>query len=101
MVVPREARPEMWAVLSPLRRYIATPTVAKHRLFVWLPASVCPDHQLIAVGRDDDVTLGILHSRFHELWSLRMSIPAISAMPIAGRIPASRRSSIHPSTRSN
>ena len=66
------ARPEMWAVLSRRSRYIATPTVAKHRLFVWLPASVCPDHQLIAIGRDDDVTFGILHSRFHEVWSLRM-----------------------------
>jgi type II restriction/modification system DNA methylase subunit YeeA len=27
---------------------------------------------LIAVTRDDDTTFGILHSRFHELWSLRM-----------------------------
>jgi len=30
------------------------------------------DHQLIAIARDDDTTFGILHSRFHELWSLRM-----------------------------
>ena len=28
--------------------------------------------QLIAIARDDDTTFGILHSRFHELWSLRM-----------------------------
>ena len=27
---------------------------------------------LIAVARADDATFGILHSRFHELWSLRM-----------------------------
>ena len=26
----------------------------------------------IAIARDDDTTFGILHSRFHELWSLRM-----------------------------
>ena len=25
-----------------------------------------------AIARDDDTTFGILHSRFHELWSLRM-----------------------------
>ena len=31
-----------------------------------------PDHQLIAVARDDDTTFGILHSRFPELWTLRM-----------------------------
>jgi type II restriction/modification system DNA methylase subunit YeeA len=66
------ARPEMWAVLATADRYIATPTLAKHRLFVWLPRSVVPDHQLIAVGRDDDTTFGILHSRFHEVWALRL-----------------------------
>jgi len=32
---------------------------------------VCPDHQLIVIARDDDTTFGILHSRFHEIWSLR------------------------------
>ena len=65
-------RPKMWRALDGLTRYIATPTVAKHRLFVWLDARVCPDHQLIVVARDDDVTFGILHSRFHEAWSLRL-----------------------------
>lgn len=55
-----------------LQRYIATPTVAKHRIFVWLDQSILPDHQLIVVTRDDDTTFGILHSRFHESWSLRM-----------------------------
>ncbi|MFO1141859.1 MAG: type IIL restriction-modification enzyme MmeI [Amaricoccus sp.] len=51
--------------------FIITTAVAKHRS-VWLDTSVCPDHQLIAIARDDDTTFGILHSRFHELWSLRM-----------------------------
>jgi len=27
---------------------------------------------VIAIARDDDVTFGILHSRFHEAWSLRL-----------------------------
>ena len=55
-----------------MARCIATPTLAKHRLFVWLDVRVCPDHQLIAIARDDDTTFGILHSRFHEAWSLRL-----------------------------
>jgi type II restriction/modification system DNA methylase subunit YeeA len=55
-----------------LARYVVTPTVAKHRLFGWLEASICADHQLIAIARDDDTTFGILHSRFHEAWSLRL-----------------------------
>ena len=67
-----EPRPGMWDALDGLSRYIATPTVAKHRLFAWLDARICPDHQLIVIARADDTTFGILHSRFHEAWSLRL-----------------------------
>ena len=64
--------PKAWQMLEGLSRYIATPRVAKHRLFVWLDARVCPDSSAIAIARDDDTTFGILHSRFHEAWSLRL-----------------------------
>lgn len=53
-------------------RYIATPRVSKHRAFVWLDQSINPDCQLVVIARDDDTSFGILHSRFHELWSLRL-----------------------------
>jgi len=33
---------------------------------------ICPDKNLVVVSRDDDVTFGILHSRFHEAWALRL-----------------------------
>ena len=65
-------RQELREALGGLSRYIATPTVAKHRLFAWLDVQICPDHQLIVIARDDYTTFGILHSRFHEAWSLRM-----------------------------
>ena len=67
-----EPRQGMWRALDGLSRFIVTPTVSKHRLFEWLNSSICPDHQLIVIVRDDDVTFGILHSRFHEAWSLRL-----------------------------
>ena len=67
-----EPRPGMWKALDGLSRFILTPRVAKHRLFVWCDARVCPDSATIAIARDDDVTFGILHSRFHEAWSLRL-----------------------------
>ena len=67
-----EPRQGMWRALDGLTRYIATPRVAKHRLFVWLDAGICPDSQVIVIARDDDVMFGILHSRFHEAWSLRL-----------------------------
>lgn len=59
--------------LAPLRRYAATPYTAKHRIFVWLDRAVLPDHQLVALARDDDYFLGVLHSHPHELWALRKS----------------------------
>ena len=64
-------RPAMWRALDGLPRYIATPRVAKYRLFVWCDSRICPDCQLIVIARDDDTTFGILHSRFHEIWSLQ------------------------------
>lgn len=70
--IMQRSRPEMRQVLSPFSRYIATPRVAKYRLFAWIHAVVLPDCQLVVIARDDDTSFGILHSRFHELWSLRM-----------------------------
>ena len=65
-------RPNMWAAIRGLSRYIVTPRVAKYRLFVWIDPRVCPDSATIAIARDDNTTFGVLHSRFHELWSLRL-----------------------------
>lgn len=53
-----------------LKRYIATPRVAKHRMFVWLDVSVWPDSRIYAITLEDDVTFGALCSRLHEVWSL-------------------------------
>ena len=64
-----EPRPGMRAALSGLVRYIATPRVSKHRLFVWVSNNTLPDSAVIAFARDDDYFFGILHSRIHELWA--------------------------------
>lgn len=67
-----EARPGMRKALEPLNRFIATSQVAKHRIFVWMPKIQIPENLCIVIARDDDTTFGIMHSRFHELWSLRL-----------------------------
>ena len=67
-----EPRPGMLAKFTNLNRYIVTPRVSKHRVFVWMKPPTLPDSATIAIARDDDTILGILHSRFHELWSLRL-----------------------------
>jgi hypothetical protein len=65
-------RPAMKEAMKDLSRYIATPAVAKHRLFVWLDMEIVPTHALITFARDDDYFFGVLHSGPHELWALRM-----------------------------
>lgn len=60
------------SALAALDRYVVTPRVGKHRVFVWLPRQTLADSAAFAIARNDDTTFGILHSRFHELWSLRM-----------------------------
>ena len=67
-----EPRPAMRKGLEGLQRYLATARVAKYRLFCWIPGCVLADSQLIVIARADDTTFGILHSRFHELWALRL-----------------------------
>lgn len=66
------ARPDLRASWHGMARVIATPEVSKHRVFVWLPRPIAPDKNLMTTARDDDTTFGVLHSRFHELWALRM-----------------------------
>ncbi len=68
--IHQRSRPELRKEIAPLKRFIATPRVSKHRFFVWLPVAVLPDTRLTVIARSDDTTFGILHSRFHQLWSL-------------------------------
>lgn len=81
----RERRAKLWwqlgetgsgwfKKLGNMSRFIATSQVAKHRVWVWLDSYIQPHQTVISIARDDDITFGILHSRFHELWSLRMGI---------------------------
>jgi hypothetical protein len=64
-------RAELRQKISVLERYILTPRVSKHRLFVWANKLTVPDDATVAIARDDDTSFGIVHSCFHEAWSLR------------------------------
>lgn len=68
--IHQRPRPDMRTALSKIKRFIVTPCVSKHRVFVWLGAGILPDHQLIAFARDDDYFFGVLHSRLHQVWAL-------------------------------
>ncbi len=66
-------RPELRQAIGEKWRCIATPRVAKHRIFVWLSSQVLPDTRIYIFARDDDYFFGVLHSRVHEIWSLATS----------------------------
>ncbi len=65
-------RLDLRKALNPLSRFIVTPVVAKHRIFAWRSTPTLAMNLLDVIARADDLTFGILHSRFHELWSLRL-----------------------------
>jgi len=65
-----EPRGNFRPALVGLRRYIATVETMKHRLFVFLDASILPDNKLIALAFDDAYFLGVLSSRLHVVWAL-------------------------------
>ncbi len=65
-----EARPGLRSAITGKRRFLATPEVAKHRIFVWIDANIVPDHKLHCFAREDDYFFGVLQSRIHEVWSL-------------------------------
>ena len=67
-----EARPAMRSALVPLSRFICTTRVSKHRLFVWLQAPTLPDSATFAFARSDDYFFGVLQSRAHEQWALKL-----------------------------
>ena len=67
-----EPRPGLRAATAPLARFIATPQVSKHRLFVWVdPVFLC-DVTTLCFARPDDRFFGVLQSRFHEAWALKL-----------------------------
>jgi type II restriction/modification system DNA methylase subunit YeeA len=100
MQVERERRRRLWwqynepapgvrAAIAPLRRFIVTPETPTYTVFRWLPIGIGPDKNLIVIARDDDVSFGILQSRFHLSWVQRLGSP-YGNHPTARRYNSSR-----------
>lgn len=62
-------RPEMRQSLMKVKRYLTSPSVAKHRFFSWVDSRIIPDGALVVIAKEDDVSFGLLHSKIHILWS--------------------------------
>jgi len=70
--IHRRPVPPLHSMLRTLSRYMVTPLHSKYRLFAWLDSGTLPSNALAAFARDDTYFFGVLHSRAHEMWSLRM-----------------------------
>ncbi|XGB39839.1 MAG: class I SAM-dependent DNA methyltransferase [Cyanobacteria bacterium LVE1205-1] len=65
-----EPRSTFRPALVHIKRYIATPETAKHRVFQFLDTSVLPDNKIVVIALEDAYFLGILSSEIHVQWSL-------------------------------
>jgi hypothetical protein len=64
-----EARPGMRRALEGKDRFLVTPGVAKHRIFVWRCSEFLCNQGTLVFARSDDYFFGVLHSRLHEVWA--------------------------------
>jgi type II restriction/modification system DNA methylase subunit YeeA len=64
--------PDMRAALNDLHRFIVTPRVSKFRVFAWLTPEILCDSADVVFARVDDYFFGVLHSRLHEVWALKL-----------------------------
>ena len=64
--------PDMRNAIAGLTRFIVTPRVSKHRVFAWVSPEFLCDSALVVYARSDDYSLGVLHSRLHEVWALKL-----------------------------
>lgn len=57
--IPGEARPAMQQALKTLPRFLATPRVSKHRIFVWITPESLPSDATVAFAKADDFFTGV------------------------------------------
>ena len=67
-----ETCPGMRAALNGHLRFLSTPRVSKFRIFSWSDSVVLPDDGVYIFARSDDYFFGILHSKLHEGWALKL-----------------------------
>lgn len=64
--------PAMFEAMQTLKACIITPETSKHRVFAYCPTSIVPDKNLVVISKGDHTSLGIVQSRLHAAWALRL-----------------------------
>ena len=65
-----ESVPKLRNMLAGLPRFISTSETAKHRIFVFVDASVLPEHKLVNIAHAEAGILAIISSCIHIIWAL-------------------------------
>ncbi len=67
-----EARPSMISAIAKIQRFAVVCQTSKHHVVSWLPNIVLPAQTLIVLSHPNDCFFGLVMSRHHRLWALRM-----------------------------
>jgi type II restriction/modification system DNA methylase subunit YeeA len=67
-----ETCPGMRTAIIGQQRFLTTPRVSKFRIFSWADSMTLPDDGIYIFARSDDFFFGIVQSKFHEVWSLKL-----------------------------
>ncbi|MFM2431964.1 MAG: hypothetical protein RLZZ511_3177 [Cyanobacteriota bacterium] len=67
-----EPRANLRPALKNINRYIATAETAKYRVFQFLDADIIPDNRIVVMGIEDSYFLGVLSSKIHTTYSLKV-----------------------------
>ncbi len=67
-----EPRPALREALRGLPQYIGTVETARHRWFSFLPGNSLPEQTVVAIALHDTWAVGVLSSRIHRAWTLRV-----------------------------
>lgn len=65
-------RTELRPALADISKYIATVDTSAHRLFQFLPTNIVCDDKVVLIASEAPFHLGILSSRNHLAWALRL-----------------------------
>jgi len=65
-----EPRNDLRAALAGLHRFVITARTAKHRMFAFTDITTLAESRLVAFALSDALTLAVLSSKFHSIWSI-------------------------------
>ncbi len=66
------SRPEMRMAIAGKHRFLGRSMVGKHQFFIWLTSECLPANLVIVIAAEDYHLFGVLHSRPHEVWGLKL-----------------------------